>query len=277
MKAIAIKKTILLMFFTTFSLLGNSIDESINHDIIQWLDACLNNKVKNCIKSSNIIEFSRYTRFNENNTLSWDELRETDNCFNRIDTLIHTDTIYTNYFGNMLDIFDVDILEILNKEYHQHLNGVPFNFERDMDSLRKLIRKYDSTTVAWKTADTIKGFYIPVDLQDTYNQIDKLFSITIIENFKNNKSEDNAVGIEHFGMGLSLRNAWKLGHSRLNQFFAKFGVHSADNVSSIIVTAWYRYLNNKPINFDKLIEEYRKYQELTDVEEMKLRNKYKKK
>ena len=64
----------------------------------------------------------------------------------------------------------------------------------------------------------------------------------------------------HFGAGLCIRDKWSLwGKSKLWKYFSNLGITSADHISSIILIVMHRHLNNKPIEFKNIINEYKKY------------------
>lgn len=256
--------SLLIILCYSFNLYSYQVKDKYLNVIFTQLDFCLSEDIKYQIKYTSEAEFVKDGLSSNRIKINLDTFNNSIHCFYHVDTLIHTDTNFINYFGNLLEDFDNYILEIINKEYHRYLNGLSVNFEKDIDSLRELVLKYDSTVIAWKTNDTIDGFYIPFDLQDSYLHMRDLFIQTDIDNFKNKKDEDYAVGSEHIGMGLRIRNAWKLGGSRLNEYFSKKDIHDHDIISEIILRAWYRKLNNKPLDLEKLIKEYQEYQKRND-------------
>ncbi|WP_303923383.1 DUF6794 domain-containing protein [Draconibacterium sediminis] len=102
------------------------------------------------------------------------------------------------------------------------------------------------------------GVYIPKDLDDCFNQLDKFWNDSI-KTEVSNMSEDEFIGSSHFGIGLWIRNNWRLwGGSRLSKYFNELGITHPDNMSGIVLTAYYRKLKNQDIELRKLIDYYKK-------------------
>jgi hypothetical protein len=61
--------------------------------------------------------------------------------------------------------------------------------------------------------------------------------------------------LHHFGLSAWLRNNWGLWlpHSRLKRYFDDLGVYQADSASSIILAAYWHYLNGRPVDLQRLI------------------------
>jgi hypothetical protein len=105
----------------------------------------------------------------------------------------------------------------------------------------------------------IEGIYIPKNLTECYKEIDHFLKQSEKDNIKS-KNEDEFTAEAHFGLGLWIRNNWALWKgSRLYCFFKAKGISHPDDMSGIILTSYYRKLNNTDIKLDTQIEEYRKY------------------
>lgn len=114
--------------------------------------------------------------------------------------------------------------------------------------------KYDLST-------EIEGVYIPIDLEDSFNQLNKLLSPEDIDTIKSKKSEDDLVDL-HFGLGLWMRNNWGLWRgSRLNKYFNDLGIYHPDDISGIILDSYWRRLNDLPIKLEEQIKYYQDYWE----------------
>lgn len=92
-----------------------------------------------------------------------------------------------------------------------------------------------------------EGVYIPVDLGDAMKELDRAMP----------NSEKRAIRelfrVElihlHFGLGLTLRNNWGLWHeSRLARYFESNGVSHPDDMSAIILAAYFEHLHGRPID-----------------------------
>lgn len=105
----------------------------------------------------------------------------------------------------------------------------------------------------------INGTYIPKDLDDCIVGIDSMLDdtskIAVL-----NMSEKEFLVSTHFGLGLWIRNNWELwGGSRLSRYFNSLGIYHPDDVSGIILTSYYRYLNGKDRDVQGQIKYYQDY------------------
>lgn len=96
--------------------------------------------------------------------------------------------------------------------------------------------------------------YIPTDLDDCFEILTN--KILIDEDylaFKNGTEED-IQGQHHF-LGRYLRNEWGLWQdSRLAKWFNEKGIHHADDMSGIVLTSFWREINNELINLEEQIK-----------------------
>jgi hypothetical protein len=76
-----------------------------------------------------------------------------------------------------------------------------------------------------------------------------------------NKDEDEVMAELHFGTGLSIRNGWGLwaGENELVKYFNSLGIHNPDDMSGIILTSFYRQLNDMEIRLDEQVAHYVEY------------------
>lgn len=103
-----------------------------------------------------------------------------------------------------------------------------------------------------RSLDTINGVYIPKDLNDCMLELDKKIKLKDKEEYKNLENAGKT-GKYHFGLGRGLRNVWRLwGGSRLEKYFEDFGHNNADDISGIILEAYWHYLNNKPFELTNI-------------------------
>lgn len=118
------------------------------------------------------------------------------------------------------------------------------------------------------SADSLRGRYIPKDLNDCFNQIDGLWNDSVKVKVAN-WTEDEFTTKAHFGFGLSIRNNWRLwAGSRLSKFFNKKGVAHPDDMSGIILSSYHRYLNKEAINLDEQLDHYKQYWEKAEKEQL---------
>jgi len=101
--------------------------------------------------------------------------------------------------------------------------------------------------------------YIPQNIEEAIMQLDKLLPDSAKIRLKN-KYE---IGLQHFGIGLWMRNNWGLwAGSRLARYFDSCGARHPDDMSGIILTAYHRHLLSRPLKFEELC---RKAKETEDV------------
>ena len=80
----------------------------------------------------------------------------------------------------------------------------------------------------------------------------------LLEEMKNGSERD--MKMRHFGLGRWLRNNWALWKgSKLSKHFNKHGVFHPDDMSAIILTAFWRNLNNKPLKLEEEFSFYNRY------------------
>ncbi len=102
-----------------------------------------------------------------------------------------------------------------------------------------------------------KELYIPKDLEDSFQELDKLFRPEDQEKIR--KGDLTVIGM-HMGLGRGLRNEWGLwGGSRLAKFFNQMGVFHPDDMSSIILESYVRRLKNVPIRLEEQVAYYKEY------------------
>ena len=75
------------------------------------------------------------------------------------------------------------------------------------------------------------------------------------------KSDElNFVASAHMSLGFKIRGYWGLnsGESELSKFFQNLGIRRSDDMSGIILTSFHRFINNKPIELNVQVENYKK-------------------
>lgn len=107
--------------------------------------------------------------------------------------------------------------------------------------------------------DSIDGVYIPTDLNDCFKQIDG-FWVDSIKTQVRKMTEDDFTAEAHFGFGMWIRNNWRLwGGSRLSTYFNELGISHPDDMSSIILTSYHRYLMGLDIKLEEQIRYYQNF------------------
>lgn len=99
--------------------------------------------------------------------------------------------------------------------------------------------------------------YIPMDLEDAMDELDRTINPKDKERIQTSK-EDSVM--YHHGFGTGLRNGWGLwGGSRLARWFDERGIFHPDDMSGIILEAWFNRLRGKPFDFDEKVRGYQEY------------------
>ncbi len=101
-----------------------------------------------------------------------------------------------------------------------------------------------------------RAVYVPKDLDECFVELKRLLKPAEIEEIRSSNEDDMI--LHHFGLGMWMRNNWGLwGGSRLAEWFSERGlmIHP-DTMSGIILTSFWRHLNNKPIDIDGQLKPY---------------------
>lgn len=102
------------------------------------------------------------------------------------------------------------------------------------------------------------GIYIPKDLKDCFKELKAMLAPELIEEMRSG-TEDDMIEYHH-GLGTWLRNNWGLwADSQLKKYFNGIGVHHPDDMSGIILTSFWRHLNNRPIQLEEQTKYYQEY------------------
>ncbi len=138
-----------------------------------------------------------------------------------------------------------------------------------------LLKPYQKIEQQWAkedkvrfVTDSLRGVYIPKDLEDCFNQINSFWSDSIKLKVKQ-LTEEEFTGRVHHGFGTWMRNNWQLwAGSRLSKYFNEKGIQHPDDMSGIILDSYHRTLNNKPLKLDEQIVYYINYWEKAKKEEL---------
>lgn len=143
--------------------------------------------------------------------------------------------------------------------FKQTLLGQKFNEDEIIMPYKVIEEKWRAEDKVRFTTDSIRGFYIPKDLEDCFKQIDIFWNDSIKLKVKQ-WTEDEFSGRAHMGFGMWMRNNWQLwGGSRLSKYFNNLGIYHPDDMSGIILDSYHRYLTGKDINLSEQIKYYQDY------------------
>ena len=99
---------------------------------------------------------------------------------------------------------------------------------------------------------------IPETLPECFVALQNVLSYEDVEKIKN--GTENAMVGYHHSLGRWIRNTWGLwGESPLKEWFESKGLKHADDMSGIILTSFWRYLNSKPLEIEEQVKHYVEY------------------
>jgi hypothetical protein len=147
--------------------------------------------------------------------------------------------------------------------YHKFINNQPFDivsesakFTNRRDSIKqKIEREREERYRINIKAESIDGIFIPTNLNSCFIELDRLLNDTIKQEIKNTGDSFELVGKYHMGLGRWMRNAWGLwGGSRLQVYFHDRKIFHPDEISSIILESYAKYLNDEVLDSDEVIQ-----------------------
>ncbi|MCH2084751.1 MAG: hypothetical protein MK226_20365 [Saprospiraceae bacterium] len=125
----------------------------------------------------------------------------------------------------------------------------------------------------------INGVYIPKDLNDALNELEKLVDSESKVKFKW-QDEEKVVKNLYFSFGRWIQYNWSLYEgSRLSVYFQQIGVTYPDDIAQLIITAFHRKLNKIEIDFPGLAKHFaekRKEDHLKKIRNAKVIGEFKK-
>jgi len=153
--------------------------------------------------------------------------------------------------------------------FKQTLLGQKFDEDEIIKPYKVIEDKWRAEDKVRFTTDSIRGVYIPKDLEDCFKQIDSFWDDSTKVKVKQ-WSEDEFSGRAHMGFGMWMRNNWQLwGGSRLSKYFNDLGIYHPDDMSGIILDSYHRYLTSKDINLNEQIKYYQDYWKKVNEENKK--------
>ncbi|GHV36570.1 hypothetical protein FACS1894178_7940 [Bacteroidia bacterium] len=182
-----------------------------------------------------------------------------------LDEWFENDSTRLAYYFNQLSITSQDFGErefLTVLSYHKFINNQPFDitfeskkFTNRRDSIQRE-REYQKEE-RYKVniiANSIDGVFIPTDLNSCFIELNRLLNDTIKQEIRNNENSFELVGQYHMGLGRWMRNAWGLwGGSRLQVYFHDRKIFHPDEISSIILESYAKYLNDEVFDSDEII------------------------
>ncbi|MBW8684707.1 DUF6794 domain-containing protein [Chitinophaga rhizophila] len=156
--------------------------------------------------------------------------------------------------------------------FKEHLLGEKLNENAIYTPWKILEAKNKAEDKVRYTTDSLRGIYIPVNLEDCIRQIDLFWSDSIRSNVKQ-LTEDQFSVRAHHGFGMWIRNNWQLwAGSRLSKYFNDKGIYHPDDMSGIILDSYHRRLNNRDIKLEDQIQHYLDYWSKSKMEAIARKN-----
>jgi hypothetical protein len=100
--------------------------------------------------------------------------------------------------------------EVILIAFREYLNTGGFNERVILTPFQILERKMNAEDKARYTTDSLRGIYIPKDLQDCFVTLDQIYSDSIRLKIKALSEDEYVSGNYRFGMGIWMRNNWWL-------------------------------------------------------------------
>ncbi|RZK56469.1 MAG: hypothetical protein EOO87_05350 [Pedobacter sp.] len=149
--------------------------------------------------------------------------------------------------------------EVILIAFKRFLDSQEINEDLIIAPYKALEKKWTNEDVVRFTTDSLRGVYIPKNLEDCFKQIDKFWNASTKEQVKN-LTEEKFTANAHLGFGMWMRNNWQLwAGSRLTKYFNDLGVYHPEDISGIILTSYHRYLVGSDIKMGKQIEYLKSY------------------
>lgn len=164
------------------------------------------------------------------------------------------------YYSNLGINSGKHIDAIILISFKNYLNTGQTNHDQVILPFQKLEDKWREEDKLRYTTDSLRGAYIPKDLDDCFKQIDNFWSDSTKNGVKR-MTEKDFTARAHLGFGTWMRNNWQLwAGSRLSKYFNDKGIYHPENISGIILTSYYRHLTGQAVNLDEQIKFDQNYQ-----------------
>lgn len=176
---------------------------------------------------------------------------------------------YQKYYES-LEIYSRTHMDLITLVvFKRNLQGLPVKHDSIVSYYRVIDKRWKYEDDNSFSVDSIRGVYIPKDLNDSFDQIDSFWADSTRTKVKN-WTEDEFSAKVHHGFGMWMRNNWRLwGGSRLSKYFNEKGISHPDDMSGIIITSYHRYLNKEKIELEKQIKYYQNYWKKAEEEQIK--------
>lgn len=173
-----------------------------------------------------------------------EKVRNIDTCLKYFDTC---SCIY----------FDRPLIMALKRGFHRYINNKEYDLFAEIEKYLPECHKLREDLLKNWTADSIRGIYIPHNVEEAVEKLLEILPEDRLNEFKE-VDESEIVGIEHLNLGSFIRNYWNLwGNSRLNNYFHQnYSVYHPESISSCLILFLHRKLNNKDLGIDSTMKHY---------------------
>lgn len=149
----------------------------------------------------------------------------------------------TKYFNQMGLRGPDEIYETILVSYHRYLNGNNINLKEQIERHQAKQKVDNEIYLAKLNKDSLNGVYIPRDLKDCFQQLDKILSPKDKDQIKFLKNRNETIQFHH-SLGMWIRNNWGLwSGSRLQVYLLEKKLDHPDSMSSTILKFYYDWLN----------------------------------
>ncbi len=163
------------------------------------------------------------------------------------------------YFSKLGITYPMHIETIVLVSFKAYLTKDNITQDKIIQPFQLLEKKWAKEDSVRFTTDSLRGIYIPKDLEDCFKQIDSFWDDSTKIKVKQ-LTEDVFSARVHHGFGMWMRNNWQLwSGSRLSKYFNDLGIYHQDDMSGIILDSYHRYLTGKDIKLEEEIKFYQDY------------------
>jgi len=157
----------------------------------------------------------------------------------------------TRYFNKKGLKGSHEIYNTILISYHRYLNNKPIDLEGQIAKYQAKQKKQYEAYLAKTKKDSINGIYIPINLEDCFQTLNKVLKEEDINTIKNLESREEVIQYHH-GFGRWLRNNWGLwGGSRIQKYLIEKGLKHPDDMSHTILEFYYDWLNGNNEEWQK--------------------------
>ena len=128
---------------------------------------------------------------------------------------------------------------------------------------------FDSAYAERIQMEEIDGVYIPANIGDAFDELERLSSPADLEKYKMADEETVRTKL-HFGLGRWMIHNWGFyDGSRLSHYLKEMGLEHPDDMAKFLLVSFHRHLNEKPLDIEEQIDFYAKLREQERIDREK--------